>query len=667
MDDELLSNQANSTAFNNFLSLIGQKVRLKDFGGYKGGLDVRGDMTGQYSYYTKFEGHEIMYHVSTLLPFSTDDIQQVERKRHIGNDIVNIVFVDGTLQDLLRFNPLFIKSQFTHIYAAVSYQHDTSQYHLTVFSEKSVPLFSPSLPYQSGFSDHQEFRRFLLVKCINGEKATYNTDVFATKRERTYQLLLKDSLEQYGGGEESKPARDRMVLSEGLQDTARTYWKKDNSRKDIFVKVGQSLKLENMVCGYGKERRERKETQPGVSKPWQPVSVHTSLQIEIIAGDCWAGVGLLVVAREGGWILRQNGAPEKVFSLSPIVQINIMESLGIMVFRTEKVGKDQGLVYVYRLAELQTNSKILGREELREHGLEPSRGCSGYSVSNRNHSGLRLAIIVGRKILVYSWIHAEEWITFTDDTVQGFTQVQELTFLEQPLVVSLVERRMERKEAEVEGRSEGSMVVGTRKGFEMVDVSTGAREDILTIDCEPSDVQEIWEDEREELLVTHSCTSLFLRESGAGSWQVLREIQWNCQPNKVVPAFPYTLAFSPDSFEVRSTINGNLLQTLHLPKLSLIATKDDIFFTTTKMINNHRRHCDMEPMSKFCDPLYNIYKIPWVLLVRHARPVVSVDRTVLDSGPSSSSSGSPSCPLSAVSGPPSAGLPWTSQSFGTSP
>jgi len=29
-------------------------------------------------------------------------------------------------------------------------------------------------------------------------------------------------------------------------------------------------------------------------------------------------------------------------------------------------------------------------------------------------------------------------------------------------VVSLVERRMERKEAEVEGRSEGSMVVGTR-------------------------------------------------------------------------------------------------------------------------------------------------------------------------------------------------------------
>lgn len=44
-----------------------------------------------------FEGHEIMFHVSTLLPFTPEQRQQVERKRHVGNDIVNIVFVDGLL------------------------------------------------------------------------------------------------------------------------------------------------------------------------------------------------------------------------------------------------------------------------------------------------------------------------------------------------------------------------------------------------------------------------------------------------------------------------------------------------------------------------------------------------------------------------------------------
>jgi hypothetical protein len=34
-------------------------------------------MTGEYSYFTTFEEHDIMYHVSTLLPFSSDDRQQV--------------------------------------------------------------------------------------------------------------------------------------------------------------------------------------------------------------------------------------------------------------------------------------------------------------------------------------------------------------------------------------------------------------------------------------------------------------------------------------------------------------------------------------------------------------------------------------------------------------
>ena len=36
---------------------------------------------------------------------------------------------------------------------------------LTIFSEESVPLFGPPLPSPPVFSDHAEFRDFLLVKC----------------------------------------------------------------------------------------------------------------------------------------------------------------------------------------------------------------------------------------------------------------------------------------------------------------------------------------------------------------------------------------------------------------------------------------------------------------------------------------------------------------------
>lgn len=34
-------------------------------------------MTGKHSVYTIYEGHEIMFHVSTLLPYSKDNRQQV--------------------------------------------------------------------------------------------------------------------------------------------------------------------------------------------------------------------------------------------------------------------------------------------------------------------------------------------------------------------------------------------------------------------------------------------------------------------------------------------------------------------------------------------------------------------------------------------------------------
>ena len=42
---------------------------------------------------------------------------------------------------------------------------------MSVFSEKSVPLFGPSLPATAVFKRGEAFRRFILVKMINGEKA----------------------------------------------------------------------------------------------------------------------------------------------------------------------------------------------------------------------------------------------------------------------------------------------------------------------------------------------------------------------------------------------------------------------------------------------------------------------------------------------------------------
>lgn len=58
-----------------------------------------------------YGSHEIMFHVSTLLPYSKKDKQQIQRKRHIGNDVVLIVFHDGTTP----FQPQCITSKYSQV------------------------------------------------------------------------------------------------------------------------------------------------------------------------------------------------------------------------------------------------------------------------------------------------------------------------------------------------------------------------------------------------------------------------------------------------------------------------------------------------------------------------------------------------------------------------
>ena len=44
---------------------------------FRGGLDVQHGQTGTHSLYTKYHNHEVMFHVSTLLPYTDGDTQQV--------------------------------------------------------------------------------------------------------------------------------------------------------------------------------------------------------------------------------------------------------------------------------------------------------------------------------------------------------------------------------------------------------------------------------------------------------------------------------------------------------------------------------------------------------------------------------------------------------------
>lgn len=177
-----------------------------------------------------------MFHVSTMLPFTPNDEQQIQRKRHIGNDLVSLVFIDMKDQELstssppaptpttcrpVLFDPRSIKSHFLHVYVVVQevplsmtgYRLSSTSttptsvkpraYFVYTTSLNNVPTFSPTLPDPPIFlvsttEDRLRFRNFLLAKLMNAECAAYEAPRFRGLHQRTFQSLLENVVKDYG-------------------------------------------------------------------------------------------------------------------------------------------------------------------------------------------------------------------------------------------------------------------------------------------------------------------------------------------------------------------------------------------------------------------------------------------------------------------------------------
>lgn len=88
------------------------------------------------------------------------------------------------------------------MFAVVTTEANGKGWRVAIYCDENVPLFGPSLPCPPVFEDPYNLREFLLVKMINGEKATFDTPTFSRKRERTLDALLRDMYQEHS--QESK-------------------------------------------------------------------------------------------------------------------------------------------------------------------------------------------------------------------------------------------------------------------------------------------------------------------------------------------------------------------------------------------------------------------------------------------------------------------------------
>ncbi|XP_042152584.1 signal-induced proliferation-associated 1-like protein 3 [Oncorhynchus tshawytscha] len=194
-EEEMYNNEEATPAFSAFMDLLGEQVYLRGFTNYAAQLDTKTDSTGTHSLYTTYQGYEVMFHVSTMLPYMPNNPQQLLRKRHIGNDIVTIIFQEP---GALPFTPQNIRSHFQHVFVIVRVHNPCSDgtcYSVAVTRMKDVPPFGPPIPSGVTFRDPEAFRNFLLAKVINAESAAHKSEKFHTMATRTRQEYLRDLAE----------------------------------------------------------------------------------------------------------------------------------------------------------------------------------------------------------------------------------------------------------------------------------------------------------------------------------------------------------------------------------------------------------------------------------------------------------------------------------------
>ncbi|KAJ7051164.1 hypothetical protein C8F01DRAFT_1176022 [Mycena amicta] len=190
---EILGNTHGSPAYTRFLDGIGRLINLRgQVDVYAGGLDPDDD--GEYAYAWWDDIGQVLYHTATMMPNHDHDPHFTNKKRHIGNDYVRIVWNDGgkpyrfdTLETQFQFVNIVIEPHSIGAIAAFSNNlHENEYFKLTVQRAANMPNFAPVAAFTLISADKLP----LLVRQL-GLLADWFASVYANTQEDKEKVEIK--------------------------------------------------------------------------------------------------------------------------------------------------------------------------------------------------------------------------------------------------------------------------------------------------------------------------------------------------------------------------------------------------------------------------------------------------------------------------------------------
>lgn len=577
-DDEMFSNEFGTPAFEEFYKTLGDVTPLKGFTGYRGGLDNSNGSTGDYCVHTVEFGKEIVFHVSTLLPHSKDNLQQLERKRHLGNDISNIIFQEDPDTE---FFPDRIKSQFNHIFAVVS--PVKGGWSLRVYTKNTVPEYGPPLPNPCVFTSLHELRSFLVVKLLNGEKAALGSPMssFARKKLRTLGMLIGAMHVNY-----DKAQSQKRTLMRAPKKTS-------GERAAAFREAGQGLKVSKIAAGVAPTSARATGLGAGGSEPWEPMLVTSKIGKGLLAGDSHEssfyvsstnGVQKVHVGQHKEGELQM----EKVTDGSVcVVQLDVDEVSGMLFFRTvarledADEGGKSGTLHAVPLEMLNADLGTFGKKQIKPFAVANSKGCHLYAVNKTSSSTAsmlrgtcKVAIAMGKKIRTFQFLAKNPARVPGMGSGGSFAQIGEYTCSDHVLTMSVTN-----------AGGAGTICAAFRSGeFVLINIDTGSLSPIRISEAATASINPVGctmvgdpdDPDVVEYMISYNQVACFVDADGLASRDY--NVKFSGRPHAVTCVGPYLLGFTSTTIEVATMINGSLVKTIEMPGCKFLANQNGIYF-----------------------------------------------------------------------------------------
>jgi len=229
-DDQkvILSNDSKSPLYREFVRGLGWTIDVAQHRGYLGGLDPK-LTTGTHSPYFANSLIEVIFHEVTSMPTAADP-QQIHKKRHVGNDIVHIVYSDH----MRDYSSETITSQFNDAHIIV-YPLSNGLFRIQIYKKENVMLFGPLL---HGMTVNKKLLPMLVrLTAIQANRyVRYNTEGY-TRPYPTRRKAIEEIVKRY-----KVPKAYDEIMPEFIQPSVRVLEddKKFDDKKETILAAANS-------------------------------------------------------------------------------------------------------------------------------------------------------------------------------------------------------------------------------------------------------------------------------------------------------------------------------------------------------------------------------------------------------------------------------------------